>query len=290
MTFILRVVGTLLSLILVTSFTLTSCMSFRATDGKVKKYFDAEDDVVNIHYVAFRDRQLRFVETNTSPKENLPIVLFVHGAPGSSKDFYKYLKDSALQTKAHMVALDRPGYGYSGYGKSLPALEGQAAAVKKVLSYYDAKNAILVGHSYGGPVVGKVAMDEPERLDAIMMIAPVIDPETEKVFWYANFAKWGATSWTLSKAFRVAGDEKFAHPDELRKIEDEWHEINIPVVHIHGKKDKHLAPYGNVTFSEKRIDADVLNLIVLDDAGHLIPWTDYDVVKKELIKLLEKQH
>jgi len=289
MTIILRVVGTFLSLFLVASFTLTSCMSFRATDGKVEKYFETSNDV-NIHYVAFRDRQLRFVETNTSPKEKLPIVLFVHGAPGSSKDFYKYLKDSSLQTKAHMVALDRPGYGYSSYGKSLPSLEGQAAAVKKVLSYYDAKNVILVGHSYGSPIVGKVAMDEPERLDAIMMIAPVIDPESEKVFWYANFAKWGATNWALSKAFRVAGDEKFAHQDELRKIEDEWHEIDIPVVHIHGKKDKHLAPYGNVTFSKNHIDADVLNLIILDDAGHFIPWKNYDVVKKELIKLLEKQH
>lgn len=288
MTIIFRIIGVLFSLFLFASLTFTSCMTFRSTDIKTENYFEEKNRDVNIHYLAFEDAQVRFIETNTSPRDELPLVVFVHGAPGSSKDFQKYLTDSLLRTKAHMVMLDRPGYGYSGYGESVPAIDKQAEAVKKVLSYYHAKNAILVGHSYGGSIVGKVAMDASEKLSAIMLLAPVIDPDSERIFWYANFSQWRATRWLLSKALRVAGDEKFAHPDELRKIEDDWNKIDIPVLHIHGKKDKHLAPYGNVEFSQQHINSDVLDLIVLDDAGHLIPWTDYDFVKKELIKLLEK--
>ncbi len=288
MAIIMRIAGILVSLFLVASLTFTGCMTFRETDISTTAYFDKKDREVSIHYLSLEDRAVRFIETNASPKAELPLVVFVHGAPGSSKDFQKYLTDSLLRTKAHMVLLDRPGYGYSGYGIAEPSIARQAAAVKAILNYYNTQDAILVGHSYGGSIVGKVAMDAPEKLSAIMLLAPVIDPDSERIFWYANFARWRATRWLLSKALRVAGAEKFAHPDELRKIEDDWDEINIPVVHIHGKKDKHLAPYGNVEFSRNRISTDILNLIVLEKAGHLIPWTDYDVVKSELVKLLKK--
>lgn len=288
MIILLRIGGILVSLFLIALVSFTGCVTFRSTDIKTKDYFEEQNTDVRIHYIPFEDRQIRFIETNTSPQENLPLVLFVHGAPGSAKDFQKYLTDSSLQTKAHLVTMDRLGYGYSGYGESTPSIAKQAQAVEAILKYYNAKNAILVGHSYGGPVVGKVAIDTPDMLSAIMMLAPVNDPESEKIFWYANFAKWSATRWMLSKAIRVSGDEKFAHPDELRKMEDDWSNITIPVVHIHGMKDKQLAPYGNVTFSENRIDADILKLMVIENTGHLIPWTDYDVVKKELLKLIEQ--
>lgn len=289
MTIILRIASILTSLFLVAIVSFTGCMTFRDSDQKIERYFEKKDQEVDIRHIPNGSGQIRFVETANAHKDSLPLIVFVHGAPGSAKDFQKYLTDSTLLAHARMITLDRLGYGYSNYGKSEPSIAKQAAAVKNVTDQFHAKELILVGHSYGGPIVGKFAMDYPEQVDVIMMLAPVIDPDSEKIFWYANFAKWGTTRWMLSKALRVSGDEKFAHPNEIRKIADDWDEINIPVIHIHGMRDKQLAPAkGNIAFSKAHINPDLLQLIVLEKTGHLIPWTDYDVVKEELLKLLKK--
>ncbi len=287
---ILRIVSALLVSFLVAMLVFTGgCMTFRDTDAKVERYFAKEEQLVQIRRISFADRQIRAIETENIRQDSLPLIIFVHGAPGSAKDFQRYLADSVLLTKARMIVFDRPGYGYSGYGQSVTDIGQQAAAVGAIVSDVQPARLILVGHSYGGPIVGRYAMDYPNRASAIMMLAPVIDPESEKIFWYAGFAKWRATRWMLSKAWQVSGDEKFAHPGELQKMAAGWSRIDIPVVHLHGKRDKQLAPYGNVAFSEKRIRPDVLKLLVLEKSGHLIPFMDYDVVKEELLQLLQPE-
>ena len=287
MPIILRIAGALLVSFLTVMLVFTGgCMTFRDTDAKVERYFAKKEQPIQIRRISFANRQIRIVETKNIKQDSLPLVIFVHGAPGSAKDFQRYLTDSVLLTKARMITFDRPGYGYSGYGQAITDIGQQAAAVEAIANDVQPARLILVGHSYGGPIVGRYAMDYPNQASAIMMLAPVIDPESEKIFWYANFAKWRATRWMLSKAWQVSGDEKFAHPGELQKMTAGWSSIDIPVVHLHGKRDRQLAPYGNVTFSEKRIHSDILKLLIMEKAGHVIHFTRYDVVQKELLELL----
>ena len=289
MTIILRIASIVASLFFIALLSFTGCMTFRDSDQKIEQYFEKRDQEISIRHVPNGRGQVRFVETANAKVDTLPLIVFVHGAPGSAKDFQKYLTDSTLLAHARMITLDRLGYGYSNYGHSEPSIAKQAAAVKTVTDRFGAEELILVGHSYGGPIVGKFAMDYPGQADVILLLAPVIDPDSEKIFWYANFAKWGATRWMLSKALRVSGDEKFAHPEEIRKIADDWNKINIPVIHIHGMRDKQLAPAkGNIAFSKAHIAPDLLQLTVIKKTGHLIPWTDYDLVKEKLLELLKK--
>lgn len=287
---ILRIVSALLVSFLVAMLVFTGgCMTFRDTDAKVERYFAKKEQPVQIRRISLSDRQLRIIETKNIKQDSLPLVVFVHGAPGSAKDFQRYLTDSVLLTKARIITFDRPGYGYSGYGQAITDIGQQAAALAAIVNDVQPTRLILVGHSYGGPIVGRYAMDYPNRASAIMMLAPVIDPDSEKIFWYAHFAKWRAIRWMLSRAWQVSGNEKFAHLSELQKMAAGWSRIDIPVVHIHGKRDRQLAPYGHVAFSEKCIRPDVLKLLVLEKSGHLIPFMDYDVVKKELLQLLQPE-
>ncbi|MFN7116470.1 MAG: alpha/beta fold hydrolase [Saprospiraceae bacterium] len=288
MRILLRAGAILLLLFFISSAILTSCMTFRKSDAQSLEYFNKRKIAVKIHRKSLQDREIRYLESSRLTPD-APLVVFVHGAPGSAREFHTYLADSLLLTKANLVSIDRPGYGYSGYGKSEPSLEKQTEAVCAVVeSFPQASKVILVGHSYGGPIVAKCAMMHPDKFAGIMMLAPVNDPNSEKVFWYAGFAKWKLTRWMLSKAWRVSGDEKFAHIDELKKMENDWSQISVPIVHIHGAKDKMLAPQGNITFSKSNIPAQFLKLIVIPDTGHLIPWTDYDQVKTELLALLNR--
>lgn len=244
---------------------------------------------VRINNVELAGRELHYFET-TRISDTMPLIVFVHGAPGAADNYYKYLSDSMLLAKAQLVAIDRPGYGYSGYGKSEPSIEKQTEAVCKIVGMFPkASKVILVGHSYGGPIVAKCAMMHPEKFAAAIMLAPVNDPASEKVFWYANFARWTLTRWMLSKALRVSGDEKFAHIAELKKMQNDWSHIAIPIVHIHGMKDKNLAPTSNIEFSKTHINPNFLKLIILPEASHFIPWSDYGVVKKELVELLDRK-
>jgi pimeloyl-ACP methyl ester carboxylesterase len=262
-------------------------MSFRSSDEKTMQYFRKRGIEARIGRIPFGGGEMRYVETGASA-DSLPVVLFVHGAPGSGNNFYAYLADSLLRRRARLITIDRPGYGYSNYGQSEPSFAAQAAAVGAVLNRYPAQKAVLVGHSYGGPVIAQAALDDPAPITALLLLAPVIDPDSEPAPWYAGFSRWRATRPMLSKAWQVSGDEKFAHVEELRRLQPRWRELTVPIVHIHGASDFLAPPEENMAFSRRHIPEAQLKIVELPNTNHFIPWTDYERVREELVKLLEK--
>lgn len=281
-----RVGHTGLAISLLFLLALNGCMSFRTKDKKVYDYFQEKAISVKIHRKQFENRTIRYLEASKDTNQHKKTALiFVHGAPGSSDNYHKYLADQTLLSEATLISIDRLGYGYSDYGKSEISIAKQAEQVKFVIDQYNMDKVILVGHSYGGPVVGKCAIDYPENLAAIVMLAPVNDPYNEKIFWFSHFARWKLTKWLLPKSLKVAGDEKFSHKAELAKMSKQWSSIRLPVVHIHGRKDK-IAPPINLDFSINNIDSNYLRVIDLEDTNHFIPWSDYGLVKKVLLELL----
>lgn len=263
-------------------------MGFRTSDAGTERYFTKRNARASIRKIPVKYSEIRAVETRGEDlAPDAPLIIFIHGAPGSANNFFKYQADSLLRSRAMMVSIDRLGYGYSHYGRSEVSIAKQAETVKDVIDYYGGRKAILVGHSYGGPIAAKVAMDYPERVQSVLMLAPVNDPDNEKIFWFAHFGHWKATKWMLSPAWQVSGDEKFSHAEELQKIAAGWKEIRVPVVHMHGDKDS-LAPPVNMEFSKKNIAPDMLRMERMPKAGHLIPFLNFDTVRGEILKLLDK--
>ena len=66
------------------------------------------------------DRQLRYVHTGQKDSTK-PLILFVHGAPGSWEAYKFFLADTDLRSMAQLISIDRLGYGESDYGQ--PALD-----------------------------------------------------------------------------------------------------------------------------------------------------------------------
>lgn len=276
----------LLPVLLLLGFVLVNArMSFRSSDEKTEQYFRKRGIEARIGRIPFGGGELRYVETGASA-DSLPIVLFVHGAPGSGNNFYAFLADSLLRRRARLITIDRPGYGYSNYGQSEPSFATQVAALRAVLNLYPAQKAVLVGHSYGGPVIAQAALDDPGAITALLLLAPVMDPDSEPVPWYAGFARWRATRWLLSKAWQVSGDEKFAHVEELRRLQPRWQELAVPVAHLHGESDFLAPPQENMAFSRRHIPEAHLKIVALPNTNHFIPWTDFERVREELLALL----
>ncbi|WP_327018971.1 alpha/beta hydrolase [Croceibacter atlanticus] len=209
-------------------------------------------------------------------------VIFFHGSPSSMAAWRDYLIDTSLVKKANLYAVDRPGYGYSGFGDELTSIKTQAKVMNELINDYNLENVILVGTSYGGPLAARTAVLNT-RVKALIMVSPALDPNQEKKIWASRLTQWWLTRWLVPTGYRVAGDEKTTHAKELEKIEDGWKALKIPVVHIHGTEDK-VVPFGNINYSKEVFEN--ITVIPISNAGHEIAWQKPELVKPEIEVLI----
>lgn len=228
-----------------------------------------------------------YLETGDDRK---PLVLFVHGAPGSSNAFLSFLSDPVLLEQAYMIAVDRPGFGYSGFGKTVTSLKVQAAMIHPLLEKNNADRCpILVGHSYGGTIIGRMAIDYPDEVGALVMAAPAVDPRLEKVFPISYPADWALFRWLLPTCLRVTNQEKLGHIPQLNRMLSLWDQVTAPVTVIHGGKDW-IASVENATFLQKQIRKASVRLVIQPDLDHLIPWEAPELIKEAIKAYLQKNN
>lgn len=259
--------------------------NFEITPDEMTDFFKEKPQQPNFGFYTALSREVFYAETGSDTNQ---MVLFVHGAPGSWDAYMKYLGDSALMRRAHLVSVDRPGYGKSGLGQSVISIEDQSAMIAPLLDANNSgKPAILVGHSYGGPVIARMAMDYPEKVAALILLAPAIDPEHEKLFLINYPANWKVFRWMVPAVWRVSNDEKLSHAAELHKMLPLWSKILIPCTYMYGEKDG-LVPTENVAFAEKMLVNAPLKVIAFPKENHFIPWTQQDSVTRVIMGYLEK--
>ncbi|NQW37301.1 MAG: alpha/beta hydrolase [Flavobacteriales bacterium] len=262
-----------------------ACISLRMSDKDVIKSFEKDTRTPKIYHTNYKGKSMRYIASKPFDN-NLPTLLFLHGAPGSSSDFYRYLKDSILDTKANLISIDRLGYGYSNYGKAETSLTEQAESTFSILKENQVKDAVVIGWSYGGTIAAKLVALHPEIIKHVVLIAPAISPADEKYFAIGKIAKWGLTRWMVPKVFRVAEDEKLSHAEELRLMLPDWQTIQRPVTYYHGDKDK-IVPYANATFIKNQMPANMLDLITIKGGSHFIVFKNDDLIKTELLRIID---
>ena len=263
-------------------YTGTACGSAQTAED----YFSKVEQFYKFSHIQLGERPLRYIKTGRNDT-NTPLFLFVHGAPGSWEAFKSYLADKELQQIAQLIAVDRFGYGESDYGRPVTDIATHAAGINEVIKANPANKVILIGHSYGGAVIAETAAKYPNVVDGLLLIAPVIDPDSEPVKWYAHLANLAFSKSLLPDYINVCTSEKMNHIQALKDIQSDWSRISVPVIHYHGITDV-LAPYdGNVKFSRRYIDESLLTVITEEDEGHFILWDKKETVKKMLLSLLD---
>jgi len=262
-----------------------SCISLRMSDKKILKDFKKYHQTPKIFHVIYQGKPMRYIASKTINKK-LPTLLFIHGAPGSSADFYRYLRDPDLNKKANLISIDRLGYGYSDYGKAETSITEQAKSADFILNKNDLKQVVVIGWSYGGPIAAKMAYLYPKTIKHCILIAPAISPKDEKYFAIGNLAKWRATRWIIPKAFRVAEDEKLVHAKELELMLPDWSKMKTPVTYYQGDKDK-IVPFTNSQFIKEHMPSDKLKLVTIKNGSHFIAFKNYDLIKAELLRILD---
>ena len=258
-------------------------MSFRYSDKKILEEFASSHHMPDIKRLHVDSRTIRYL--SYTKDRNLPMVVFIHGAPGSGMDYKAYFKEKSLTDRFNIIAIDRPGYGYSGYGNSETSLDKQCKAIMEIIDHeVDHDKVIIVGHSYGGPIAVKLSMQYPERFSSVLLLAPAIDPEHEKTFAVARLGISPLTRWIAPPAWQVAADEKHTHVEELQMMLPDYNKVKIPVCHIHGNRDS-LVPFENLDFATKQLDSLIFEAVLLENTDHFLPWSHQKLIVNKLLKM-----
>ena len=99
----------------------------------------------------------------------VPIVL-VHGLSGYIPMWQKNI--GALAQSRRVIALDLPGYGKSDKPRASYSMSFFAETVRGLLDVLEIPRAIAVGHSMGAQISMHLALQAPERVEALVLTSP----------------------------------------------------------------------------------------------------------------------
>lgn len=135
-----------------------------------------------------------------------PDLLLVHGT-GASSHSWRGLAPLLAQ-RFRVIAPDLPGHGFSRAASVINlSIQGMAQSLASLLSALEAKPALVVGHSAGGPVLARMILDgllEPERLVTLNgaflpfkgIAATVFPPVAKALIWNPLVPQ--AVAWTAA--------------------------------------------------------------------------------------------
>ncbi|MEM1436582.1 MAG: alpha/beta hydrolase [Pseudomonadota bacterium] len=100
-------------------------------------------------------------------------LIFVHGLPGSGRDFLPLA--SRLAARYRCILIDRAGYGASPLADPARPMSVQRSAndLAELVRLLNLTEVVLIGWSYGGHVVTDAALLMPERVHSLVFLGSV---------------------------------------------------------------------------------------------------------------------
>jgi len=134
-----------------------------------------------------------------------PAIVLIHGASTNLRDFYASIFQP-LSKKHRVIAIDRPGHGYSDRPSGdWPNPAEQAQLIRDVLRKLDVEDPLLVGHSWSGSVVLAYLLTYPQDAIGGVLLAGGSHPWEGGVAWYNDLAALPIVgelfAWTLAYPF-----------------------------------------------------------------------------------------
>jgi len=134
-----------------------------------------EVDGVSLHYRA------------TGPSD-APAVLILHGASANLQEPFTAL-DGHLEDR-RAIYLDRPGLGWSERPGGAWTPEREAELIAAFLGAIGADKPVVIGHSWGGAIALRLAIDHPDALTGLVLVAPAARAWVGEAAWYNRATHW----------------------------------------------------------------------------------------------------
>lgn len=239
---------------------------------------------VVIRTYSYSENTIRYATVGDSSK---PPLVLLHGSPSSLSGWRAIYTDTNFTKKYYLILIDRPGYGFSQFGKVVTSITEQANLVNGILKELQLKQpARILGSSYGGPVALQAAMNDPDLYNQIVLLSASVKPSAEKVYDISYLMVVPIVEWFFPKVFTMASKEKLSHSKELEKLRD-WQKIKAPVTILHGDADE-LIYYDNAIYAQENLAPYTsVDLITLKNKGHALIFSEPDYLKALLLLYLQ---
>ena len=111
------------------------------------------------------------IHTTTSGNPNNPPLFLVHGTSGSFKVFDHITE--RLSEDYFVVLMDLPGHGFSSeHPRDDYSYYGYREAIDIAINEFDYDQINLAGHSLGGWIAWRYAVEHPQKIGSLILIAP----------------------------------------------------------------------------------------------------------------------
>ncbi|MEO0328643.1 MAG: alpha/beta hydrolase [Pseudomonadota bacterium] len=177
----------------------------------IEKEFPPIGSVVSIN-----GSKLHFMDMFVEAQKEQPVVVFIHGASGNLRDALTVYRDK-LNGRVRALYLDRPGHGYSEPFDGSNDPKAQANAIAGLLDYLEIKQAILVGHSFGGVIATAFGVLHRDKTAGLILLAPVSHPWYTGVDWHYDVANLPVLGWLFSNTFAPTGGS-LIYPKAVKKV------------------------------------------------------------------------
>lgn len=257
-----------------------------------------EDITVSEGYLEYADVRLHYIRhcPAVGDRANAPIfVLPGITSPAATWNFVA----RRLAAEAPIYVLDQRGRGLSDHPPSGYTLEHYAEDAARVIEELGLAPAVLIGHSMGGRVAMRFAARYPSLVRGVAIIdAPLCGPgrpfTAGTLAYYLDsikLAKEGATpeefrpfhpTWTteqlidrlrwLPTCSEAAVTESF-HNLDLEDPAEGWSDVQLPICFVVGRESQIVTVEEGEELAGRHPDCE---LVVIDGAGHMIPWDTLD--------------
>lgn len=264
-------------------------------------------------FVTVEGLRVHYIESGRGPA-----VVMIHGNAGSIEDF-EFGVVQALSSNYRVIAVDRPGHGKSDRPTSA-SVEYQARLLHQVLSSLRVDQPVLIGHSWGAALALSYALQYPNEVSAMLLVAPAAYPDDgESRLLQAlakppvlgdmtlllgrailgrhvlkaglsrafspqpvpeEYFKRVASSWLGRKQLKAYLDDEASLNASLHKFSQHYAEIDIPVLILTGDHDAIVSAKENAYRLKSVIPS--AQLIEIKDTGHEIPQTHPETIARAL--------
>lgn len=143
----------------------------------------ADDMPPGGNFIEIDGADIRYVIEGTGPD-----VLLLHGASSNAEDMRLALGGHLDGYRA--VYVDRPGLGWSERPDGAWTPEREAALLAELMRALNLADPVVVGHSWGGAISMRLAIDHPDALSGLVLIGAPLYSGVGDAAWYNRASRW----------------------------------------------------------------------------------------------------
>lgn len=250
------------------------------------------------------------------PKTGRPMIM-LHGF-ATSKDAVMIMMAPAVAKGFHVIAPDMPGFGEHAFheGKVHDAAF-YSQEIRDFMTAVGMPSAVLVGNSMGGALAAQIALDEPKRVNGLVMLSPAGVPAARRnsfmqsvdrgenpfdirdtkdfdrivktVFWNPPYVPDPVRAWLVDRAVRSRESTlkivEDMRPFLERGLDGRLQELDTYTCVLYGERDAVTDPSMALVF---RRDLARGQVAVIRDAGHVSYYDNWPDVWKEMDRALDR--